>query len=874
MKLKQWIRLKLFVVIALTALIMAMVSFAVFAQEEEAEETSLTETEQTAAFTEASPFDNLAVVLVIDVSGSMSYTDPQRLRETAAGMFIDLLGDEDYLGVVIFDDRAELVVPLGPVGSPADKEAIMGKLSPQLDPRGDTDFIAGLQLAYEQFASTDIGDKVPVVLLLTDGEPDPFPGALKDEAFMDEYMESLWEQVGLLAGEGILVYTVGFSGEIDADVIKRIATETLGKYYMLPEPADLLVTFYRALEALKDRRSFLEEEVDLGAGGSHVFTFNVAEYTRQINLVLVSASEAEQAISVSVKPPTGSAENIDQLLLGGRDNYRSVILSLPQESHYGQWEVEVSGQGRIVALGNADLYLEALLIAPDPQARHPLHEPMELRVEVITREKYADAVFQLELQVTGPGSSVAKSVALTREGNSFSGLYEPVDLQGDYKIDWQLYLGDEVVFSNAAMVNVQLLPAITTDFYVSGEGFRLGEEMVISASLTSGGERMQQGPQLTIETFTLDLEYRDGARVELELFDSGDRAHGNSRAGDGIWSNRVLFDREGLATAVLTASGSYRDSNYLLKKSYSFSVSEVGHLSVRLLPEDLWSQPGESLVAHLEFVSESPFTQTVRIATPTDGVVLLQDRLIVPPGVTTLIPVEIGIGKAVETGRLYVTATFEAEDGRTPIQPELFDFQVQVLTAGEAFSKRFSGLAAGIGLIAAAAAMLSGLLFGGGSMLNRHYLRPRLRVVGTLTVRAEGGNPAPADGEAHKLNLEQLAKPQVVVAIGSGNRLADYVIPSDRYSYNMVIRNSWNDHLPRFLRGWKALFKRSLDLETKIKCTPPGVLTADGKVITGKDLHHADQFESGGYVFQYECCAAGEEAKISGRGLNILAGKE
>ncbi|NLC12067.1 MAG: hypothetical protein GX767_07440 [Firmicutes bacterium] len=42
--------------------------------------------------------ENLSVVMVIDVSGSMSSTDPQRLRESAACIFIDLLAPEDRLG--------------------------------------------------------------------------------------------------------------------------------------------------------------------------------------------------------------------------------------------------------------------------------------------------------------------------------------------------------------------------------------------------------------------------------------------------------------------------------------------------------------------------------------------------------------------------------------------------------------------------------------------------------------------------------------------------------------------------------------------------------------------------------------------------------
>jgi Mg-chelatase subunit ChlD len=822
---------------------------------------------------EASPFDNLAVALVIDVSGSMSYTDPLRLRETAAGMFIDLLGAEDLLSVITFDHEAELVQPFGPAGSPAAKEALMGRLSPRLDPRGDTDFVEALKLALAQFKSADTGDKVPVILFLTDGEPDPFPGAIDDEAFMAEYMESLWEQVGLLAGEGILVYTVAFSDEIDPEVVRRISTDTRGQYYILAEPSELLVTFYRALEALKDRRSFLEESVDLGSGGSHTFSFSAEEFTRQVNLVLVGDSLVDDgAMEVTVKPPAGAPGQIEELMTGGRDNYLSVILSRPQERHYGRWEVEVSGSGQIQALGNSDFYLEALLIDPAPGASYPLDEPLEIRVEVITREKYEGELFDLKMQLTAPGSTRPELVPLERDGNSFWGIYEPVDLQGEYELSWQLYRGEEEIFGSSALVTVQQLPALKTDFWSTAEGFRLGEEMVVSASLTSRGERMQQGPHLQVDSFILNLEYRDGARIEVELFDSGDRAHGNSRAGDGIWSNRLLFDREGAATAFLTASGSYRDSNFVLKKNFGFSVAGAGSVSARLQPEDLWAQPGGTLEVPLAFISESPFTQTVRISSPVDEVSLLQDRVAVPPGETVPFMLEALIEEAVEPGRFYITMEFEAEDGMTPVQPEILDFEVQILSGGEAFRRKFSGLGIGIGIIGAAALLLIGLVFGGGSLANRYYLERRLRVNGHLLFRPEGDNPGP-EAEAHKLDLSRLAKSRVVVSFGPESGQSDYVIPSSGYSFDLVISNSWNDHLPRFVRGWKALLKRSLNPETAANCTPPGIMVVNGQVYTGRELRHGDQFETGGFIFKYH---SGSEKGSSrkGRGVNILEGKE
>jgi len=818
---------------------------------------------------DTSPFDNLAVALVIDVSGSMSYTDPLRLRETAAGMFIDLLGADDLLSVIVFDHEAEVIEPFGPAGSPADKEALMARLFPKLDPRGDTDFVETLKLARAQFAGTDTGDKVPVILLLTDGEPDPYPGAIDDAEFMAGHMELLWEQVGLVAADGILIYTVGFSDEIDPEVIRRISTDTRGQYYILQEPGELLVAFYQALEALKDRRSFLEETVDLGDGRTHTLSFNIGEYIRQLNLVLVGEVEAEEdAMNVAVKPPLGTPEAIDQLLIGGRDNYQTVIISRPEEAHYGEWQVEVTGRGELIALGNADLYLEALLIDPDPSANYPLFESMDIQVEVITREKFEDDFFQLELQVTAPDQSRPMDVQMVPEGNRFRGEFIDVSLSGDYKLSWQLYRGENVLFSSSAVVTVQALPAIYSDFFVDAEGFRLGEEMVVSASLNMGGQRMQEGLHLQVDSFIMHLEYRDGARIEMEIFDSGDREHGNSRQGDGIWSNRLLFDREGSAQAVLTATGSYRDSGFILKRSYSFSVSDPGSLYVRLLPQELWTWAGRNVEVPLEFESRSPFTQTVRISSPTRGVTLARDRLTVPPNDTTKVLIEAALVDRIESGSYYLSMEFEAEDGMTPVQPEVFDFEVLILTRWEAFQKQFSGVGAGVVIAAGLALIIAFFLVVIGGLLNRLYLIPRLRVKGKLYFSSADK----FDFQDKKLNLGQPAKMEVVISFNPENCKADFVIDGGEYSHDMIITNSWNDHLPGFLRGWRAFLKRSLVIEPTIRCTPPGVIVEDGMVSTGKILHNGDKFESGGFVFRYQGSSkAGVRTK--GKGVNILDGK-
>ena len=67
--------------------------------------------------------ENLAIALVIDTSASMSYTDPGRLRETAADMFIDLLGPLDRLAIITFDQKVHRVVPLQQLGGAASQHS-------------------------------------------------------------------------------------------------------------------------------------------------------------------------------------------------------------------------------------------------------------------------------------------------------------------------------------------------------------------------------------------------------------------------------------------------------------------------------------------------------------------------------------------------------------------------------------------------------------------------------------------------------------------------------------------------------------------------------------------------------------------------------
>ena len=88
----------------------------------------------------------------MDISGSMSGTDPQYLRKDAMRALLGLVSKGDRLGAVAFDDEFEPVFDLQPVTDANSKE--LGRLADQhILNRGGTDYNIGFAKGYEGFTT-------------------------------------------------------------------------------------------------------------------------------------------------------------------------------------------------------------------------------------------------------------------------------------------------------------------------------------------------------------------------------------------------------------------------------------------------------------------------------------------------------------------------------------------------------------------------------------------------------------------------------------------------------------------------------------------------------------------------------------------------
>jgi hypothetical protein len=242
-----------------------------------------------------------------------------------------------------------------------------------------------------------------------------------------------------------------------------------------------------------------------------------------------------------------------------------------------------------------------------------------------------------------------------------------------------------------------------------------------------------------------------------------------------------------MTEALLTASGIYRDANFVLKKRFGFNVSAAGGLSVRLLPEDLWSRAGGDPYSAAGDNQRIAFYPDPAHRCGYRRVQLRQDRVVIPPGEVVPVMLAMEIGENMTIGSQLITLSFEAEDGMAVVQPEELDIEFAVLTGMEAFRKQFSGLTLGVGIAAGAGLFLILALFVGGSLLNRFYLLPRLMIKGHLLYCDENYDPYTGEGQSGELNLEKERKKEIVISFDAGNPDADFTVLGGDSGYVMII---------------------------------------------------------------------------------------
>lgn len=176
--------------------------------------------------------------LVLDRSGSMAGERMHRMKQ-AARMVVDRLGAQDMLSVVIFDERADVVVPAAPV---QDRAAIQAQIE-RIEERGGTHMSSGMQTGFAELQrGMQQGGRVSRMLLLTDGqtwEDQPACEAIADQC--------------RAAGVPLNVLGLGVGGEMtwDPRFLESLAQRSGGEWMIADTPDKVITIFEKTVQSMQ-----------------------------------------------------------------------------------------------------------------------------------------------------------------------------------------------------------------------------------------------------------------------------------------------------------------------------------------------------------------------------------------------------------------------------------------------------------------------------------------------------------------------------------------------------------------------------------------------------------------------------------------------
>ncbi|MDX1995836.1 MAG: DnaJ domain-containing protein [bacterium] len=260
--------------------------------------------------TETKRESRLNLTLVLDHSNSMAGTRLEKLK-IAAHQLVDQMSQTDILSVVIFNDRAEVIIPATYV---KDKPALKAKIS-MMVAAGGTEIYHGLSKGVEQ-NRTYLGPRlVNHVILLTDGH-----------TFGDQ--ERCLELAQTAAKEGISISALGLGHDWNDQFLDSIASKTGGTSEFINSPSGIV--------------RFLNDHVKNLANG----------FAERVRLSVATDPDVQLELAFRIAPnPQPLEQENGYIALGSLQANRSIAVLL-QFQLPGEMQPGYRSVARLLAVGD------------------------------------------------------------------------------------------------------------------------------------------------------------------------------------------------------------------------------------------------------------------------------------------------------------------------------------------------------------------------------------------------------------------------------------------------------------------------------------------------------------------------------------------
>jgi hypothetical protein len=738
--------------------------------------------------------EDLAVVFVLDNSGSMKLNDPGKIRFSAASMLVDLLRSKDKVGLVSFSGKAQVLVPMSGLDSRDQRNSVKTILAGAENGKDWTDLSAGLEAA---FSELEKAQGQGIVILVSDGEPEPGPGFRSNQALQETYLKSLWTSVSRYSSKGYPIYSIGLSTQVDISLLQKLSRETGGSMFRAPNAEALPGIFQDILGGFRDNISLGEftSPLSLEQWGEP----NLIRVNSSLKLLTFRGLSTDgHGMELQLKDPGGKllSEGAKGITMVRGPNYSSISIENPVA---GNWLVQAKGRGtgRIKAEGQSQYSLQVM--QPTTRANLPVKSPVRFAVKVtenglpvtnpelkLTLKSQGQGVLELKFNPNAPG-------LYNGELDNFLELPGPKNFRLSLEDKSGEIIGRELFYYGKDVPYLALTQP--------KQGWT-GENYPFEATVMYKGQRHTEG------TFKVQVRTTGADKVwDSTLEDTG--RNGDTKAGDGIYSGWFSPAQVGNYKCNFMITGTVRG------QSFSYETGDLP-LVVGVRPEILIDETremsvGQAGILQVQLESKAKITEDVTLGGKVGDWKIPAQTLYLHPGekriVNLVVPWDT-VGKST-AGKLYLSG------------PNLRgqEQEISVYFRGTWqdiwYSHKLSiTICLSVGLI------LCGLL-GIGAVLFRYY-KQALRLSGMLVIGQSGRSAVPR----RLVPLQSFNKSKLTLGLGEGNDITLDLGERGVGSCALVLEAKFPESVPNFLIGWLCLIG---------KHKPVTVLTSTGGTLWLKE---------------------------------------
>ncbi len=345
------------VLLSVLTVICACFTLTVYAAEESSQTDDSSE-EETNAYIDSGQM-NLDVIFVLDASGSMLTSDPNKVALDAFNLFTDLCDESCNAGYVVYTEKIKTSNPPVSLKDKKTLEKLKKNISDiEYDPNGDTDIALGLTKAMKMHDESKTGsNRKKVIILLSDGNTHLINGPRTVAESNKEMLSTLKS----LSEKNIPVYSIGlnYDGTLDKKELQKISNQTKGKSYETKTTDELTAIasdiFSDIYQLDGTELSILNGNVNINIKDSSVF---------YVNIIIRSKLTAEE-LSPKLSDPDGeeiSLTDNENVKMTSTGSYTLIKLIYPKS---GVWHLHLTNADKkncsVMQLDFYSVYIEQVV---------------------------------------------------------------------------------------------------------------------------------------------------------------------------------------------------------------------------------------------------------------------------------------------------------------------------------------------------------------------------------------------------------------------------------------------------------------------------------------------------------------------------------